>query len=233
MASILLIEDDPNIRFSIELTLNDEGYRVMSCDNGADGLSAALGIKPDLVLLDLLLPEFDGRELLVELKRQCPNVPVVVLTALSDDKNKISCLDNGADDYVTKPFSIDELLARIRVCLRRSAAFGASTEATPKTQQFGDMEVNLASERVSIKGEPVYLKKKEFAILKTLLQRQGSLVKRSSLVKTVWGEGISSNSSTVDSHIYSLRKALASSEYEFIETKYGQGYCFNVTQKTK
>ena len=118
MPTILIIEDDTNIRFSIETALNDEGYSVISCDNGSDGLAVANKLSPDLILLDLLLPELDGRDLLTAYRANNTVTPIIILTALSDVKNKVECLNNGANDYIDKPFSLDELLARIRVCLR-------------------------------------------------------------------------------------------------------------------
>ena len=231
MASILLIEDDPNIRFTIEMALNDEGYRVISCDNGADGLNAALNIHPDLILLDLLLPELDGRDLLVQFKKNNSTTPVIVLTALSDNENRISCLDNGADDYLSKPFSIEELLARIRVCLRRVEAFSKKDES--KVLFFGDMTIDLDGEVVKIKNEPVYLKRKEYALLVLLAQNKGTLVKRKALIQRIWGEGVPSGSNTIDAHIYGLRKALEPSDYDFITTEYGRGYRFDTSKKKK
>lgn len=231
MASILLIKDDPNIRFTIEMALNDEGYRVISCDNGADGLNAALNIHPDLILLDLLLPELDGRDLLVQFKKNNSTTPVIVLTALSDNENRISCLDNGADDYLSKPFSIEELLARIRVCLRRVEAFSKKDES--KVLSFGDMTIDLDGEVVKIKNEPVYLKRKEYALLVLLAQNKGTLVKRKALIQRIWGEGVPSGSNTIDAHIYGLRKALEPSDYDFITTEYGRGYRFDTSKKKK
>lgn len=225
MASILLVEDDPTIRLSVEMALSDEGYSVMTCDDGNAGLASALALRPDLILLDLLLPGLDGREFIVEFRKKELAIPIIVLTALSGDEDKITCLDSGADDYVCKPFSIDELLARIRVCLRKSAT--APVQAAPNKLEFGDMVINLDDEVVTVKGEPVYLKRKEYALLLALAQEDGALLKRKWLIDKVWGKSVSPTTNTIDAHIYSLRKALDKvSDYEFIATEYGRGYRF-------
>lgn len=226
MASILLVEDDPSIRFSVEMALSDEGYSVMTCDNGSVGLTSALALKPDLILLDLLLPGLDGREFIVEFRKQELSIPIIVLTALTGDEDKITCLDSGADDYICKPFSIDEMLARIRVCLRKKGPSIAAPVAN-RVLSFGDMTIDLDEEVVSIKGEPVYLKRKEYALLVALAENEGALVKRKWLIDKVWDKSVSSTTNTIDAHIYSLRKALnKTSDYEYIATEYGRGYRF-------
>ena len=225
MASILLIEDDPTIRFTVEMALSDEGYRVSTCDNGDDGLASALNLHPNLILLDLLLPGLDGRELLVRFREIDPITPIIVLTALSEDADKISCLNNGADDYVCKPFSIDELLARIRANLRK--AENMRLESTPKQaiMQFGDLTIDTQHEQALIKGKPIYLKRREYELLLALAQNAGTIVKRRWLIEKVWNKNVSPSTNTVDAHIYNLRKALDNdSEYEFISTEYGRGY---------
>lgn len=232
MPTILIIEDDTNIRFSIETALNDEGYSVISCDNGSDGLAVANKLSPDLILLDLLLPELDGRDLLTAYRANNTVTPIIILTALSDVKNKVECLDNGANDYIDKPFSLDELLARIRVCLRNE-----KKESTPnqhnETLCFGDMIIDPTNETVKIKNHTIYLKRKEYALLIALAKNEGSLVKRKQLIQSIWNDDISSGSNTIDTHIHSLRKALGKySDYEFILTEYGRGYRFQPKLKT-
>lgn len=232
MTSILLIEDDPNIRLAIEIALNDEGYRAVSCDNGVDGLKAALNMKPDLVLLDLLLPEMDGRELLVRLRETEPLTPIIIVTALSDNSNRITCLDNGADDYLSKPFSIDELLARIRVCLRRANALKISPDKHENIISSGDMIIDLDNKTVTIKGNQIYLKRKEYDLLVALAQSR-DLIDRRTLIKEVWGNEVSSSTNTIDAHIYNLRKALDASDFDYISTEYGRGYRFEAKPKNQ
>lgn len=233
MASVLLIEDDPNIRFAVEIALSDEGYSVSTCDNGDAGLASALSLHPDLILLDLLLPGLDGRDLLVRFREHDLATPVIVLTALSEDADKISCLDNGADDYVCKPFSIDELLARVRANLRKADLTRQAPVPAGQMLDFGDLSIDLAHEQALVKGKPIYLKRKEYALLVALAQNAGAVVKRQWLLDEVWKGKVSPATNTIDAHIYSLRKALdKASDYDFISTEYGRGYRFQPVPKT-
>lgn len=232
MPAILLIEDDPNIRFAVEMALTDEGFSVSTCDNGEIGLASALSLHPDLILLDLLLPGLDGREVLVRFREHDPTTPVIVLTALSEDADKITCLDSGADDYVCKPFSIDELLARVRANLRK----GDNRRVPPKDGdnmlRFGDLSIDLEHEQAIVKGEPIYLKRKEYALLLALARNEGTVVRRKWLIDEVWNGSVSPTTNTIDAHIYNLRKALdKASDYDFISTEYGRGYRFQPVPK--
>lgn len=223
MAKILLVEDDPNIRTAAEFALTDAGYTIVTCDNGVDGLTNALSVKPDLILLDLMLPEMDGHTLLKKFRGQNNATPLIVLTAYSSEQEKIFCLDAGADDFIDKPFSINELLARIRANLRRSAI--SSHADGEQQQQYGDMIIDFALNTVSVKGLPVSLRNREYEILEVLAGNQGALVTRDDLIREVWNGKPPSTSATIDVHMHNLRKSLeADSDYQLIATEYAKGW---------
>lgn len=148
MTTILLIEDDPTIRLTTEFTLTKHGYAVSSCDNGQEGLDTALMIEPDLILLDVMLPGLNGFEVAKRLRQENVTSPILMLTALSNDEDKINGLDAGADDYVTKPFSTDVLLARIRAHLRRTELDGVNTQAK---LTFGDLTLDFENNMACVK----------------------------------------------------------------------------------
>ena len=145
MAKILLVEDDPNIRMAAEFALSDAGHSIVACDNGTDGFASALSIEPDLILLDLMLPGMSGHDFLKEYRAQNASVPIIVLTAYTSEQEKVLCLDLGADDFISKPFSVNELLARIRANLRRSML--------PVQSRTGSVEALISREaRCALKG---------------------------------------------------------------------------------
>lgn len=229
MTTILLIEDDPTIRLATEFFLTKQGYAVSSCEDGTKGYETALAIKPDLVLLDVMLPGMDGFEVAKTLRNDGFHSPILMLTALDSDEDKIKGLDAGADDYVTKPFSTDVLLARIRAHLRRSELDGVNN-SIPQT--YGDLEIDLENSSASIKGHQLKLRSKELSLLFALAQRQGMLCKRAWLTQKVWQEDYLSTSRTLDVHIRRLRSVLDEySDYEFIHTVHGMGYRFEPIKK--
>lgn len=229
MTTILLVEDDPSIRITTEFVLTQSGYAVSAHEDGDSGLDAALVIEPDLVLLDVMLPGIDGLEVCKRLRAKGFRSPIIMLTALGTDENKVEGLDAGADDYITKPFSTDELLARIRAHLRRSELDGVRTSAP---QEFGDLVIDRDGHAVSVKGQPVKLREKEWALLLALSGRNGLICSRSYLSQNVWEENYLSTSRTIDAHIRRLRSALdETSDYSFIHTIHGVGYRFEAVRK--
>lgn len=230
MAKILLVEDDPNIRMAAEFALSDAGYSIVSCNNGTDGFASALSVEPDLILLDLMLPGMSGHDFLKEYRAQNTFVPIIVLTAYTSEQEKIFCLDHGADDFIDKPFSVNELLARIRANLRRSMLPVQSR--SDALEEFGDMTIDLEQGDVTVKGEPVSLRNREYEILQVLARHRGGLVTRDKLVQSVWKGKAPSTNTAIDVQMHNLRKTLESrSDYHLIVTEYGKGYRLQATPK--
>lgn len=230
MEKILLVEDDPNIRMAAEFALSDAGYSIVACDNGLDGYANALSVEPDLILLDLMLPGMSGHDFLKEFRAQNTLVPIIVLTAYTSEQEKVFCLDLGADDFIDKPFSVNELLARIRANLRRSTLPVRSRAGS--LEEFGDMIIDFEQGKVTIKGEPVVLRNREYEILQVLARHRGSLVTRDTLIQSVWKGKAPSTNTVIDVHMHNLRKSLEScSDYRLITTEYGRGFRLQAVPK--
>ncbi|WP_077036247.1 two-component system response regulator KdpE [Pelomonas sp. KK5] len=183
----LIVEDEPGIRRFVRMALEAEGWGVSECETVRQGLIDAGTRRPDLVILDLGLPDGDGVDYLKDL-RGWSGVPVIVLSARSDEADKIAALDAGADDYLTKPFSVGELMARVRVAQRRSQSAGAAHGAPPATTfSFGEVEVDLAARRVLRAGAPVHLTPTEYRLLTHLIANAGKVLSHRQLLKAVWG----------------------------------------------
>jgi two-component system alkaline phosphatase synthesis response regulator PhoP len=201
-----------------------EGYEVISAGDGVEGLSRALADSPDLVVLDVMMPRMSGLDVCKQLKAKRPSLPVIMLTARGQEVDKVVGLELGADDYVTKPFSIRELIARVKAVLRRA-------QALPKEQDrysFGDVEVNLRSYQVVRHGKPVEFSGKEFELLKYFLCHPGETLSRDRLLDEVWGYDKFPTTRTVDAHIVHLRQKLepVPDEPRFFLTVHGVGYKF-------
>jgi len=179
---VLVIDDEPQIRKFVDISLRSQGYRTLLAETGEQGLSMLASKGADLVILDLGLPDYDGRDVLREL-RQWSRAPVIVLSVRSSDEEKVALLDAGANDYVTKPFSIEELMARIRAFLRNTQA---NSDAAA-VHDDGVLRIDLARREVHLRGEPVTLTRKEFALLSILVQQPGRLITQSHLLREVWG----------------------------------------------
>jgi DNA-binding response OmpR family regulator len=223
-ARILIIEDEPNMVAGLRDNFEYEGYTVLTASDGKEGLERALGEGPDLVLLDVMMPKMSGLEVCKQLKAKRPSIPVIMLTARGQEVDKVVGLELGADDYVTKPFSIRELLARTKAVLRR-------VRALPKEQEsyaFSDVEVNLRSCSVLRKGKALDLSTKEFDLLKYFLCHPSENLSRDRLLEDVWGYEHYPNTRTVDAHIVRLRQKLEPNPEEprFILTVHGVGYKF-------
>jgi two-component system alkaline phosphatase synthesis response regulator PhoP len=207
VSRILVLEDNADLAYGLRNNLEIEGYDVDVVEDGALGLSAARATGPDLIILDLMLPGMDGYRVLRALRDEGLHTPIMVLTARSEEADKVRGLRLGADDYVTKPFGVLELLARVEALLRR-------TTLTPDDLEdrigFGDVEVIRASRSVRRAGEPVLLTPKEYDLLIALLGRHGAVASRGELLSEVWGYSAEVFSRTVDTHVAELRRKLES-----------------------
>jgi DNA-binding response OmpR family regulator len=206
MSRVLVVEDNPDLAFGLRNNLEIEGYDVIVADDGPSGLTRAREAMPDLVILDLMLPGMDGYRVLRALRAEGFERPVLILTARGEEADKVIGFRNGADDYVTKPFGVLELLARIEALLRR--ATGAARPQASAAERFGDVEVDRAARTVTRDGIPVYLAPMEFELLLALLQRRGAVATRQELMREVWGHRAAVISRTVDTHIAELRRKL-------------------------
>jgi two-component system, OmpR family, alkaline phosphatase synthesis response regulator PhoP len=208
MYRILLIEDNQDLCFGLRNNLEIEGYTVDTAGSGRTGLQAFLLAHPDLVILDLMLPELDGFRVLRTLREQGDATPILILTAKGEEADKVRGLRMGADDYVTKPFGLLELLARVEALLRRASPKGIHASPTSEVQRFGSIEVDPHTRTVRREAEDIVLAPKEFDLLLALLRAGGGAVSRLSLLQQVWGYSSAVVSRTVDTHIAELRRKL-------------------------
>lgn len=222
MQRILIIEDELPMRTALHDVLAGEGYRVLTAPDGTSGLNKAVDEKPDLLLLDVMLPGIDGYALCAELRRLANPVPILMLTAKGQVEDRVSGLDAGADDYLIKPFSTEELLARVRALLRRTQR----TTRTPDRLTLDDVEIDLPRQTATRKGKPVHLTAKEFAMLRLMAEMPGEPVTRERFLDIVWGYTAFPTTRTVDNHIASLRAKLEKNpdEPRWIKTVHGVGY---------
>ncbi len=221
---ILIVEDEPAMVAGLTDNFEFEGYEVISAGDGVAGLERALADEPDLVVLDVMMPKMSGLDMCKQLKAQKPSMPIIMLTARGQEIDKVVGLELGADDYVTKPFSIRELMARVKAVLRRM-----SPQATaPEVYRFSDIEVNIRSNEVLRGGAPIELSAKEFALLAYFISHPAETLSRDRLLDAVWGYENYPNTRTVDTHIVHLRQKLEPNPEEprFILTIHGSGYKF-------
>ena len=229
MTRVLLIEDNDNLAFGLSRSLEGEGYSVEIAPDGTTGLAKARSQSPDLIVLDLMLPGVDGYTLLRTLREEGQGTPVLILTARAEEADKVFGFRLGADDYVTKPFGLAELLERVKALLRRATAQphgdGAGTNGTT-AERFGDVAVDAASRTVTRAGVPVALTPKEFDLLLALLRRKGAVAGRFELLKEVWGHQTEVATRTVDIHVAELRRKLEAdpSTPQHILTVWKAGY---------
>jgi len=226
--SILLIEDEPDIADVVMLHLNDHGYEVIHADDGVRGLALALQKSWDLILLDLTLPRLDGLSICQQVSETNPEVPIVLVTARGTELERIEGLELGADDYITKPFSIHELLARIKAVFRRVDAISDKSDSASIT--INDIVLNPVRHTVSIAGEPVILTVREFDLLMYFAKSPGQVFKRAELLEKVWGYGHEGYLHTVNTHINRLRAKIEPnpSKPYYIQTVWGVGYKLTV-----
>ena len=209
MTRILLIEDNADLAFGLRNNLEIEGYAVEVAEDGPTGLMRARAGHPDLIVLDLMLPGMDGFRVLRALREEGRQTPILILTARGEEADKVRGLRLGADDYVTKPFGVLELLARVEALMRRAAGTTTGTEsAEPLVERFGDVEVHCASRTVLRHGAPIALTPKEYELLVALIRRRGTVASRVELLTEVWGYSAAVLSRTVDTHVAELRRKL-------------------------
>jgi len=223
--TILIVDDEKDIVKMLDYNLKKEGYKTLVAYDGEDALDMANTKHPDLILLDLMLPGVDGLEVCKEIKseRKTASIPIIMLTAKSQESDKIVGLELGADDYMTKPFSPRELIARIKAVLRR----GKESEKLPEIIKIGDLSLDFAKIEATVKDEPIELTSKEFELLKTLIKAKGRMLSRDYLLDNIWGfeNAIEIQTRTVDAHITTLRKKLKTAA-KYIITVKNYGYRF-------
>ena len=206
MTRVLVVEDNANLAFGLTRSLESEGYEVESAEDGVRGFEMARTTNPDLVVLDLMLPGMDGYTILKKLRAEGKDVPVLILTARGEEADKVFGFRLGADDYVTKPFSLSELLARVQAILRR--AKGGDRRDGEAVEEFGDVSINTLARSVKRADHEVALTPKEFDLLLALVRRRGAVASRLELLKEVWGHQAEVMTRTVDIHIAELRRKL-------------------------
>ncbi len=220
MSTILIIEDEPRIAAFVAKGLKAAGFTTHQTDSGAEGATLAVHGNFDLVILDLGLPDIDGLEVLERIRGQGVDVPVVMLTARTSIEDRLAGLENGADDYMSKPFSFEELLARVRLRLRREA----SLDASGTTLAHGGLELDLRSRKATVDGREVDLSAREFTLAETFLRNAGQVLTREQLLSNVWGYDFDPGSNVVDVYVRYLRTKLGRDR---IETIRGMGYRLN------
>ena len=226
MTKILLVEDSPDLAYGLATSLEIEGYQVEVADDGRKGLDRAKSLRPDLVILDLMIPQLDGYKVLKLMRESGLDTPVLILTARGAETDKVLGFRLGADDYVTKPFGLSELLARVQAILRRSKGNDRADGARPAVERFGTVEVNPASRVVTKDGVQIPLTPKALDLLLALLKRNGAVASRIELLREVWGHQADVVTRTVDIHIAELRRKLEddASEPKHIITVWKAGY---------
>lgn len=225
MTLLLIVEDEPDLRELVEHTADAHGYGVVSCGSGTEALSLARRHQPALVILDLMLPDISGIEVCERMRAdpQLAATPVMMLTARTAESDRVLGLEAGADDYLAKPFSVRELMLRVKAILRRSPA--AVAPPTPETAlRCGPISLDDQQHRVAVAGEELHLTALEFRLLRILLQRQGEVQSRQTLLEDVWGMSPDLQTRTVDTHVKRLRERLGPAG-EAIHTVRGFGYC--------
>ena len=208
MTKVLVIEDNANLAFGLTRSLESDGSEVDSAEDGTRGLELARTCGADLVVLDLMLPGIDGYSLLRQLREKGSDVPVLILTARSEEADKVVGFRLGADDYVTKPFGLSELLARVKAILRRARGGDRRDDEKPAIESFGLVTINVAARSVSKAGNVIALTPKEFDLLLALIRRRGAVASRLALLKEVWDHQAEVMTRTVDIHIAELRRKL-------------------------
>ena len=221
MTKVLVVDDDPSLVKALRIGLTARGDDVLTSHSGADAIAQVALAKPDLVILDLGLPDLDGLEVCRRI-REFSNVPVVVLSAYGDERRKVEALDSGADDFVTKPFGMAELEARLRVALRHGAA--RSQETTGTELSVGDLQIDLVHRMVTRAGRPVSLTAKEFELLAYLARHAGKVCTHHMILKDVWGPGYGAESNYVRVYAHRVRKKLGDDEGHLLRTIPGIGY---------
>lgn len=234
MAKILIVEDDDDLRDVIKGYLKKEGYEILEADNGSDGIHLAKEENPDLIILDIMLPQVDGIEVCRNI-RMYSESPIITISAKNSDYDKIMALGTGADDYVTKPFSMVELVARVRSHLRRFTSFKGKSEAvkeTPKETKeervFGRLCIEPKAYRVTVEGKEIRFTSKEFQLLEYLSRHPSIVYTKEQLMNDVWGEAEYIDENTIAVYIARIREKLVKEDVNVIKTVWGVGYKWDV-----
>jgi DNA-binding response OmpR family regulator len=229
MSKVLVVEDNVDLAYGLQNNLEIDGYEVRVAENGETGLEEAVAFEPDLIILDLMLPDLDGYRVLQHLRKSGILTPVLILTARGEESDKVLGFRLGADDYVTKPFGVMELLARVEAILRRAGGpAGQDAGGGDETEEFGSVRIDLRSRTVFRDEDEVPLTPKELDLLLALIRRQGAVASRLELLQEVWGHRAAVVSRTVDTHISELRRKLEEepSHPKHILTVHKAGYRF-------
>ncbi len=228
MSVVLVIEDDPSINEVVEYNLKREGFSVLVATSGDDGLKLAKAGEPDLVLLDLMLPGLNGFEVCRQLRERDPALPILMITALQDEGSKVKGFDSGADDYIVKPFSIVEVLAKVKAIIRRTEALRSKEKN--RAIEIGDLVIDPVAYTVCVSGKPIPLRPKEFQLLALFASNPGKLFTRKEIAEKVWGYSAVAGR-TIDVHVKRLRSKVESlSAHSYIKTVHGLGYRFEAPE---
>lgn len=232
MKKILIVEDDASLILGLESALQDDGYETYTARTGKEGLRQAKEYQPDLLILDLMLPGMSGLEICKRLRDEGVKTPMIMLTSKAEENDKVLGLELGADDYVTKPFSVRELLARVRAHLRREDTATAAAEAVPEKFCFGEVVVDFKRHEVDNAGQLQGLTNREFRLLEFCIRHPGELLTRDRLLNEIWGYDVYPTTRTVDNHILRLRKYIEPDPENprYIKTVRGAGYLFEKVQ---
>ncbi len=223
--SILVIEDEKSICDFISRTLELNDYKVMTANTGKDGLAIITSQLPDLVLLDLGLPDMDGMDIIRQ-TREWSGMPIIVISARTQEKEKVNALDVGADDYITKPFGTSELLARIRTAMRHSNKIGSNNQLITKEYRAKDLRVDFDKRRITLDGNEVHLTRVEYKIVSNLAQNSGRVITYDALINEIWGPYAGDNNRILRVNMANIRRKLEKNpaEPEYIFTELGVGY---------
>lgn len=221
--TVLVVDDEPDLVELIAYNLEQQGHTVLTANNGADAISHAKSRQPDLIVLDVMMPELNGIEVSRRLRSQTEtaSIPIIMLTAKTEENHEIEGLDAGADDYITKPFSMQVLLARINAMARRTG--GASVSGRDSVLNLGAVDIDLEEHQVSVDGRPISLTITEFRLLATLFSNEGKVMTRPALISSAIGPGVTVTERTIDVHVTALRKKIAPYS-SMISTVRGVGY---------
>ncbi|WP_409343148.1 response regulator transcription factor [Paenibacillus sp. MBLB4367] len=231
--NILIVDDEQETRWLLEQELAHDGYAVGSAATGREGLDQALSGSWDLILLDVILPELSGMEVLRRLRAAGKGMPIIMVSGRSATPDKVAALDQGANDYITKPFAIEELLARIRACLRHArASYREEPDPHPHVLQIDKLEVDTKARTVVRCGQPIDLTPKEFDLLVYMLERAGEVIRREELIQQVWGYDFVGDTNITDVYIGYLRKKIDQNfRPSLIHTVRGVGYCLRISSE--
>lgn len=230
MKKILIIEDDFAIRQSIEFALRRKDYDVKTLDAGTEALAVIESFAPDIILLDIMLPGVDGLEIVQKVREHDSRTAIIMVSALGESSDKVKGLAQGADDYLSKPFSLDELIARVEANLRRIEK--TSTELISRVYSVGDLVLDETHRSLTVAGQTIELRSKEFDVLAEILRADGAVCTRQDLAQNVWGYVYLDSSRTLDVHIRNIRRAIEDvSHFRYIKTIHGVGYQLNVIEQ--